>query len=129
MLYFCKAFSWNGVCRKCGCSQYKHMHIAWEYVSITRAAISPKAEIHNKEDAIAQVDAAIKKTQQLVAEYKVELQTIQNINAKFACVLSTDSCLVSLFYSIKTRKAIAIALHRFFQYSHCIRLPMCNAAF
>ena len=65
----------------------KHMHIAWEYLIKKRNVIDPNvaAKIHDKEDAIAQVDAAIKKAQQLVAEYKVELQTIQNINAKFAC--------------------------------------------
>ena len=115
MLYFCEAFSWNGDCRKCGCNIDKHMHIAWEYLIKKRNVIDPNvaAKIHDKEDAIAQVDAAIKKAQQLVAEYKVELQTIQNINAKFACLLSTDSCLVSLFNSIEYRKAIAIALHRF----------------
>ena len=108
MLYWCKAFHWNGHCSKCGCSMLKHMHIAWKYVSTRRQIIGPKAKIDNKEDANEWIKTAIKEAQQYAAEFKVELKTIQNINAKFACLLSTDSCLVSLFYSIKTRKAIAL---------------------
>ena len=110
MLYFCEAFSWNGDCRKCGCNIDKHMHIAWEYLFNKRTVIDPNvaAEIHNKKDAIAHIQETLKKTQQLVTEYKVELQTIQNINAKFACLLSTDSCLVSLFYSIKNKKSYCV---------------------
>ena len=82
------------------------MHFAWDYVETPRTVNVPNVET-NMEDANKSFETVIKQTQQLAKELKEELITIQDFNTKFACFLNTDSCLVSLFYSIKARKAIA----------------------
>ena len=82
------------------------MHIDWKYVETPRTVNVPNDET-NMEDANESIQMAIKQTQQWAKELKEELQTMQDSNTKFACFLNTDPCLVSLFYSIKARKAIA----------------------
>jgi GTPase SAR1 family protein len=83
----CTAFSGNtGICRECGCSWTKHMHITYEnkVINIKVVDVNVENEIKEKLSFKEKKEALIKTYQIRINNLEEEKQTINGINVKFA---------------------------------------------
>lgn len=102
MINFCEAMTMGFTsfdCKHCGCNWSVHMHISCEYYKEKRTLIKQDVQdkIDTEEAAIEKINRTIRQLDQLVQEYRSEVATVQEISAKFAYILSTNSYFVSLY--------------------------------
>jgi len=73
------------------------MYRTCDYKIVKRTVIDANCEkeIKTKEDAVKQIDSAIQKMRQLIADYEEEFKFIQEVSSKFAYILISNSNTVS----------------------------------
>lgn len=86
-------------CHECGCSYEVHKHVVYEYAVVKKSVINvnQQRKIDNEQDAIDQINDVLQQTKQINQELTDEINTIQEISAKFAYILIEHSTTVSFY--------------------------------
>lgn len=112
----CAAMSGRENCQvgNCGCPWNVHMHIMCEFNKVKRAILdsNKQKEITSIDDAIRQIEAALRQMKLTVAEYEDEYKVIQEVCSKFAYILIVHSNTVSQLFNFLFKANLNFLLSR-----------------